>query len=405
MSLHVDVPLLVPDLPDRNDLWPYLERIDHAKQYSNFGPLVRELEAELHSDFAVHSSRPVYVTTVSSATLGLELALAALDLPAGSRVMVPALTFVATATAVIRAGHIPVVADIDPERWCLTPAIAAEAMRTTPCQAVMPVAVFGHAASLAAWNEFERKHGVPVIVDAAAAFGTQWLDGAQGTLVFSMHTTKSLPAGEGGLVVSTNADLIKRVRQCSNFGINLDASVGVPPGALNLVGTNAKLSEYHAAVGLASLARWQERALSRRQLMQRFRAVLSTEFGGPLVWPDAPRPAAPTLMCVRWPGRGNAQRLEQNCAALGVATRRWYQPMLHRHPLPAAMMQRLPTPIADALAPELIGLPFFPGMSDAQFDTVCEAVENARPPARATRETSSSHSSSPNAETLPHGHA
>ena len=88
----------------------------------------------------------------------------------------------------------------------------------------------------------------------------------------------------------------------------------------------------------ASLARWTERSLVRQHLMQRFRSALGRESGGPLVWPEAESPAAPTLMCLRWPGRANALRLEKSCAQRGVATRRWYQPLLHRHSLPETML-------------------------------------------------------------------
>ena len=101
------IPLLVPQLPDRQALTPYLDKIDLNHHYSNFGPLNQALEARLATVFEEHASHAIHITTTSSATLGLELTLSSLMLPLGSKIIVPALTFVATLTAIIRAGHVP----------------------------------------------------------------------------------------------------------------------------------------------------------------------------------------------------------------------------------------------------------------------------------------------------------
>ncbi|MGD9942534.1 MAG: DegT/DnrJ/EryC1/StrS family aminotransferase [Burkholderiaceae bacterium] len=370
----VSVPLLVPDLPDRDELWPYLRRIDESRHYSNFGPLVHELEQRFTACFNERSGgAPVALTSVSSCTLGLELALGALQLPPRSKVLVPALTFVATATAVLRAGHLPVVADVDERSWALTPEIAARALREADCRAVLPVATFGQPVPLPEWHRFEQASGVPVLVDAAGAFGSQWLD-AGGTLVFSLHATKALSSGEGGLVVSTDAELIRRVRQMSNFGINLDAGAAVPVGVSHLAGTNAKMSEYHAAVGLAAFDRWPRRAPLRRERWLAQRARLDEAADGQLIWQGGEAPAAPVLMSLRWSGAGRRDALERHCARLGVVTRRWYQPLLPRHALAPGMLQRLATPVADMLAEDLVGVPFFPDLECRQLDTIAQAV-------------------------------
>src|SRR5690606_34523177 len=126
MSETTPIPLLVPKLPDYAALKPYIEQIDASRHYSNFGPLIQSLEKRLAELFQRQTAHPMHVTTVSSATTGLELVLSSLGLPKGSRVLVPALTFVATLTAVIRANLVPVITDIDPDSWLLTPEIAQE---------------------------------------------------------------------------------------------------------------------------------------------------------------------------------------------------------------------------------------------------------------------------------------
>ena len=183
------IPLLLPDMPLAEELLPWLKRIDATRWYSNFGPLVRELESALIGMFAERSDKSLHLTTVSNCTAGLELALLALDLKPGSRVLVPALTFVATATAVLRAGHLPVIADVDPHTWLLTPAIARAALAREALDAILPVATFSCPHEIEGWNAFIAETGLPVVIDAAAAFGNQWECGRT-TLVFSSRTVR-----------------------------------------------------------------------------------------------------------------------------------------------------------------------------------------------------------------------
>lgn len=372
------IPLLLPDMPAPQALLPWLQRMHDAQQYSNFGPLVGEMETRLLDRFAARSPVPLALTSVSSATLGLELVLSALDLPPHSRVLIPSLTFVATATAVLRAGHVPVLADVDAHSWLLTPDIARRALLEAGADAVMPVAAFGAPHDSAAWHAFQQETGIPVVIDAAGAFGSQWLQGQGGTAVFSLHATKSLPAGEGGFVVSSDPAVVARVRQLSNFGINLDAGAAMPIGTLARIGTNAKLSEYHAAVCLASMTQWDARAALRRELYAQMGEELSQAGRGQLRWQAVqPAVAAPTLLCIRMPGAARRDRLERLCAAQDIGIRRWYQPLLGRMLTMASHCVCLPTPNASRIESEMCGLPFFPGMSAGQRARVVEVVRLA----------------------------
>ncbi|MFD1841212.1 DegT/DnrJ/EryC1/StrS family aminotransferase [Paracidovorax cattleyae] len=371
------IPLLVPDVPDPQALLPYLQRMHASRYYSNGGPLVRELEARFAERFGVSRAQ---VATVASATLGLELVLQSLGLREGARVLVPTFTFAATATAVLRAGHVPVLCDVEDGSWLLTPEIAAAAHAAGAVDAVLPVAALGMPHDMAAWRRFEETTGLPVVIDAAAGFGSQWLADAHGTLVFSLHATKSLPAGEGGFVVSSRPGLAERVRQLSNFGINLDPASHLPVGALAAAGTNAKMSELHAAVALASLACWEQGARTRRTQHRAMQEALARAAGGRLAWQQvgpAGGIAAPTLLCARMPDAACRDRLEALCAGQGIATRRWYQPLMHRMEalVPRSIVR--PAPRAEALAGTLIGLPFFPHMPGAQMSRLIGVMEQA----------------------------
>lgn len=376
------IPLLVPSLPDRDALWPYLGRIDQARHYSNFGPLVKELESRLTQRFEQHTALDMHVVTVSSATLGIELALTTLDLPPGSPVLVPALTFVATLTAVIRAGYTPVVADIDLDSWLLTPAIVEQAVSETGAKAAVVVATFGQAHDSKAWGDFQQRTGVRIVIDAAAAFGSQWVDTPDLPVVFSMHATKSLAAGEGGFVVCGNRHTTDLVMEMSNFGINLHPEKSLPVGYLSSAGTNAKLSEYHAAVALASLDGWDAATAIRHALYLRYREQLdqacqASSCNHALTWQHG-TPASPMTLSVRLGSKQRRDRLEQHCAERGIATRRWYQPLLHQHAAKVGPIISMTTPTANTVAADLIGLPFFAMMSDAQIAQVAHALQHAQ---------------------------
>lgn len=370
------IPLLVPTVPSPSELLPWLERIHAARHYSNFGPLVIELESIFANQFKLPDAQ---VTTVANATLGLELVLHALDLPAGSKILIPSFTFAATATAVLRAGHTPVLADVDARSWNLTPEIARNAHECTPVAAVMPVATFGMPHDMGAWQKFEEELGLPVVIDAAAAYGSQWLQGAAGTLVFSLHTTKSLPAIEGGLVVSSKPKLAAKVRQLSNFGINLDPTSGFPLGVLMAAGTNAKMSEYHAAVGLASLQKWELYAQQRQLLHDGLMDRLNQRSGQRLKWQgtgEGGRIKAPTLLCPGLPNKLMRTKLEEVCLQERITVRRWYQPLMQNMPALHSRCVALETPVAEDLAATILGLPFFLGMTAEQCLRLEDAFEN-----------------------------
>lgn len=238
------IPLLIPDLPSAEQLLPWLQRIDNAKWYTNFGPLVQEFESKLVK--LLSPKKTIYLTTTSSGTTALELALLALNIPKNHDALVPAFTFPATATAIKRVGLNPIFTDIDPHTWLLTPDIARQVLKKISFDVVVPVATFGCPQPTESWDKFSEETGIPVLIDAAAAFGNQTI-GQRCIITFSFHATKPFGIGEGGLVIANSAEFIHQVKKLSNFGFE--------SGKISKCGSNAKLSEYHAAVGLAQLER------------------------------------------------------------------------------------------------------------------------------------------------------
>jgi dTDP-4-amino-4,6-dideoxygalactose transaminase len=360
------IPLLIPDMPTADELLPWLQRIDAARWYTNFGPLARELETQLAGRFGERAGQAV---SVANCTLGLELTLAALGLRSGARVLIPAMTFVATATAIMRAGMQPVLADIDEDNWSLSPWLARDAVRTRSIDCVMPVATFGCEQDVQAWDRFAAESGIPVVIDAAGAFGNQRA-GEHVHQVFSLHATKSLGAGEGGFMLTGDAELAARVRRLSNFGIEL------PSGIAGAAGTNAKLSEYHAAVGLAALAAWDERAARRRALARRYEAVLR-QASAELEFQSRSAEGVYTIFPVRLPKAADPASVAVSLAAQGVETRRWYYPLLSEHPAFSGAESSGELTTARRLSGRILGLPFHLHLSEGDCERVGAALAAA----------------------------
>jgi len=360
------IPLLLPDMPKARDLMPWLERIDAACRYTNFGPLATEFESWLAAHW-VGTGVPPAVIATSSGTAALELGLRALDLPHGAHVLLPALTFPATASVVLRCGLVPVLADVDPDTWLLTPALARQAARTYALALIMPVASYGNPVDVASWDALAAESGIPVLIDAAAAFGNQKL-GRHVHAAFSLHATKPFGIGEGGALVTRDANMAARVRSLSNFGF--------AQGVVVEAGMNAKLSEYAAAVGLAQSLRWPAVQARRRELWRLYAPLLAALPGLRLQHGFA-SDAVPAKLMVRlpMPAQGVAQALRGE----GIETRSWYLPPLHRQPAFAHCPRygregvgRLSN--TEALAGCALGLPWFAALTAAQCVEVVAAL-------------------------------
>ena len=367
------IPLLTPMLPIIEALTPYLERIDKNQYYSNFGPLCQELESRLASRFSEKGQQSLNVVTVSSCTLGLELLLQSLNLPLKSHVLIPALTFVATFTAIIKSGYTPVVCDVDPDNWMLTPELIDNFI-TPDIKAVIAVATFGQPQDTIKWSQFQYKTGIKVIIDAAAGFGSQWVHTPDIPVAYSMHATKSLAAGEGGFIVTGSAIIANFIKETSNFGINLSGLTDYPVGYLSNIGTNAKLSEYHAAVGLASLDSWEYQCSLRQSVYSVYRSKLDDNCGNKLTWQSGIRPICPTTLSIRLGSTERRNALEKLCATLRIGTRRWYQPLLHQHAPQLGPYINQPLPIAEAISSDSVGIPFSAFLTDAQIQRVVNAI-------------------------------
>ncbi len=349
-----------PFMPVAAAITPYLGRIDGSGWYSDFGPLLIEMERRLAARF----EHPVALATVANGTQALTLALMASRAPQGTLCAVPSWTFVATLHAVVAAGMIPWMVDVDPVTWMMDPAVLQEQIPHAPgpVGAVIPVGAFGVVPDLAAWAKFRDETGLPVIADCAAAFDA--CVRADVPVMVSLHATKALGVGEGGFIASTDKALVQRIRETTTYGFR-GTRVSLFPA------TNAKLSEYAAAVGMASLDAWPSTRLRYAAVARLLRMALV----------DAPQVVFQpgwgmswvTSTCIVRLPEGSAERIEARLNAGGIDTRRWWGHGCHTSPA-FANLPRTDLPVTDSLAGSVLGLPYYAQMSLGEVDRLASAL-------------------------------
>ncbi|MGI8817260.1 MAG: DegT/DnrJ/EryC1/StrS family aminotransferase [Pseudonocardia sp.] len=322
--------------------------------------------ARFESAFA-HYCGVGYCAAVGNGTDALELTLAGLGIGPGDEVIVPTNTFVATAEAVCAVGATPRFVDVLPDTLLMDPAAAAAAVGPSTA-AIIAVHLFGQMADVMALSALADRHGLVLIEDAAQAHGAKFAGrragswGAAGT--FSFYPGKNLGAlGDGGAVVSDNADLINRIRQLANHGRSeLDRHAHV------VVGRNSRLDTLQAAVLLAKLPGLDDANSSRAAVMGRYRAGLPSWCVPVVVHPEAR--SVYHLGVVAVPDRAAVTRLLD---AEGIGWGIHYPVACHRQPAFAAYGSE-PLPVAEAAAEQILSLPLFPTMGAHLVDRVCEVL-------------------------------
>ena len=339
---------------------PWLRRIDASRVYSNMGPLCQLFAARLGDHFGAGGDT---VLPVANGTLGLVTALLAAGVAAGQRCLLPAWTFVASGHAVRAAGLEPWFVDVDEQSWALTPDLARRQLAAVPGRvgAVMVVAPFGAPLDLAGWERFRQETGIPVVIDAAAGFDT--VRPTSLPVVVSLHATKIFGVGEGGFILSTDRAFIRDCQRASNFGF-LGSRVATIPG------TNAKMSEYHAAIGLAGLEMWPERRAAYLTVCARLAERLAACPGVtlPKGWGEdwisttcVPRFAA------------SAPVVAAALARRDIETRRWWGDGLHTHPAFAGCGAE-PLPVTARLAESSLGLPCSSDLGPGDIARIARAL-------------------------------
>jgi dTDP-4-amino-4,6-dideoxygalactose transaminase len=347
------------------------------------GPTTRQFE----QDFNAYLGGGLEVISVNSATAGLHLALESLGIGPGDEVIVPTLTFTATAEVVRYLGATPVFVDVLPDTLNMSPA-AVEAAITPRTRAIMPVHYAGLACDMEALLGLARRHGLRVVEDAAHAFPTRHDGRLVGSLdsdvtVFSFYANKTMTTGEGGMVVTRDPELARRVRLMRIHGISQDAFnryvSRTPAWYYEVVAAGFKynLTDIASAIGIQQLRKIDRFAQRREYLARRYHEGLA---GLPLRLPALPEQGcthAWHLYVVRLEPEARLGRdgLIQALSQRGIGTSVHFIP-LHRQPYWRDAYDLSPArfPVAEDSFERMVTLPLYTKMSDADQDRVIQAV-------------------------------
>jgi dTDP-4-amino-4,6-dideoxygalactose transaminase len=364
------IPVLRPLLPHTDRLLPLLRRIDATRIYTNWGPLVSELERRLSDHFGLVEGSVVSASSGTAALVGAILATAGRATTERPFAIVPAFTFAATAVAVEQCGYQPYIVDINPDTWVLDVDRLANHARLSQTGLVVAVSAFGRPVPQDPWAAFRAGTGIPVVIDGAASF-ERLSDEPQRCIgdvpiSLSFHATKTFATGEGGAVVTTDPQRASAVTEALNFGFFANRES-------RSASTNGKMSEYHAAVGLAELEGWHSKRLAFQAVADRYRQRLdSIGLGDRCV-------AAPTVagcyVLFQCRDALEAAQVRDSLTVGRIEFRLWYGNGLHTQPH-FQDLSRDNLDVTERLAPVLIGVPVAVDLADGDIDRVVLALEH-----------------------------
>lgn len=326
------------------------------------GPLVQQLERELEGYLGVR-----HLAAVTNGTLALQLAIRALGLR-GEIITTP-FSWVATISSIIWEGCRPVFVDIDPETLNLDPA-RIEARITRHTCAILPVHVFSNPCDVEAIRQIAERHRLKVIYDGAHAFNVRLADRplaeAGDITALSFHATKLFNTGEGGACVTPDPELDARVRRLRFFGHDEHKEIVDD-------GTNAKMTEIHAALGLANLRITDAVAEKRRADYERYRSALA---GHPAIRFQKIDAAAYNFsyMPVVFSSEAQLLKVEAALAAAQVFPRRYFYPALNTL---GRIVPYEAFPIAEDVSRRILCLPHYHELAATDIERICGIVLDA----------------------------
>ncbi len=368
------IPFLRPRPARLSELGQDLAEIENSGQFSNYGPVNSRLEQNFVDRIFGGEGACL---TVCNATIGLMLALkqAVHARPDKERryAIMPSFTFAATAQAALWAGLVPVFCDIDEATWIASPVAEEDMLKRlgNDVAVVMPYATFGNGFDVARYDRIADRYGVPIVIDAAASLGTLNNDGSAAgagsrhAVVYSMHVTKTFSTSEGGLIYSTDRELVRTLRTMGNFGFG-------EPRMATMPGLNSKLSEVAALLALQKLSGFDDVAQHRAMLAEVYRA----ELAGWTFQEMQGRRHAYQFMPVLLPEGMKRVDVMARLAEHGVGAGHYFSPHLAEQPYFQKYGINCDLRVTDRIAARILSLPMSDVMTPAEVYTVCAVLRD-----------------------------
>ena len=341
-------PILVtrPYLPPIEDFKRGCEEIWANQWLTNNGPMLQKFQKALSEYLGVPETN---LALFNNGTLALELGYYAMGLSGGDVITTP-FTFVATSHALKRIGANPVFADIDSETLCLDP-VSVEKLITPRTKAIVPVHVYGCACDVEGFERLHEKYGVKIIYDAAHAFGVKSVVGCGDMSMYSFHPTKLFHSCEGGLLVFKDAKVQEKLYELRNFAIHSETECVD-------VGSNAKMNELQALMGLECLKEIDDLLDYRRKIYEAYKEVFDGCDSVKIVDESCNKAYVPVLFRDFATRERVYETLKEKC---NVYSRRYFYPLLTAF-APYVYGQGS-CPIAEDIAARILTLPTYYGLS------------------------------------------
>lgn len=350
-----------PLMPSEEEYASYISRIFASQHLTNHGPISQELEIRLAQFLGTPR-----VNVCSNGTIALQLGLHVLGL-AGKKVITTPFTYVATLSALLWEGCTVVFADIDEETCCLDPKSVAE--RLTPDTAgLLPVNIYGNICDVEALDGLAKKHDLRVLYDAAHSFGATYNNRSVlsygDAAACSFHATKVFNTVEGGcLVTQTDAD---------REAFLLMRAYGHQGDEHHRLGTNAKMSELHAAMGMCILDKVPENIVERSIVCNMYEALLPTSglrrpgFRVGLGWNYAYYP-------IILDDEKTLEQIVHTLAKDNIFPRRYFYPSLNTL---SYIKDALPCPVAESVARRVLCLPLYAGLEEKTVERIAHSIKH-----------------------------
>jgi perosamine synthetase len=364
------LPVSAPDLTGNEER--YVVDALRSSWISSTGPYVKRFEAEFAERCGTRTA-----ISVANGTVALHLALAALGVSSGDEVIVPSLTYIATANAVRYVSAEPVFVDVDPATWCIDPA-AIDAAITPRTKGIIVVHLYGHPADMDAVNEVAERHGLWVVEDAAEAHGAHYRGrptGSLGTMAtFSFYGNKIVTSGEGGALTLNDPELERRLRLLRGQGMDPERRYYFIE-----VGYNYRLTNLASALLCAQLERLDQILAARRKIFNLYRDALADipgiGFQPVALWADP----APWMFCATVDEQAYGITRDELMALLlrsGVETRPFFVALHKLPPYAGRSGTRFPLPNTERLSRQGINLPTFVGLTATDVERISALVRS-----------------------------
>lgn len=363
--MNAPIPVTRSSMPDFDEYVEEIRSLWNSRWLTNMGEKHRRLENEL-----CEYLKTPHLALFSNGHLALEAAIQSFGFTSGEVITTP-LTFASTTHAIVRSGLVPVFCDVNPADGTLD-AEMLETLVTDKTVMILPVHVYGNVCDVDTIDAIARRHDLPVVYDAAHAFGTTYhgvgVANFGDASMFSFHATKVFNTIEGGAVSYSDQDRRRQLDLLKNFGIT-------GPENVDAVGGNAKLNEFQAAMGLCNLRHIDEDILRRKALTERYADRLSGADGVRMLSPRTGVGSNYSYLPVVFDDVPQSRDcVFEDLKAEGIYARKYFYPLTIDYECYRDRFDSCDIPVAASIANGVLTLPLFADLAFGEVDRICDVV-------------------------------